>query len=73
MSILQRMKKFEDKEETENEPRSLLSMLPNIRDAKKECEIQSAGSPKKSVVHESLVVDDEEKLQEIDIASVNET
>lgn len=39
MSILQRMKKFEDKEETENEPRSLLSMLPNIRDAKKECEI----------------------------------
>ena len=55
MAILQRMKKVGDKEETKNEPRGLLlsyysSMAPNIRDAKKEPEIQSPGSQQKEVV-----------------------
>jgi len=52
------MKKFEDKdkEETENEPRSLLSMLPNIREVKKESESQPLGSPQQEVVPEPQVV-----------------
>jgi hypothetical protein len=57
MAILQSMKKVGDKEETGNEPRGLLlssyaSMLPSIRDAKKEPEVQSLGSQKMEVAPE---------------------
>ena len=51
------MKKVGAQEETGNEPRGLLlssyaSMLPNIRDAKKEPEIQSLASQQKEVLPE---------------------
>ena len=57
MAILQSMKKVGAQEETGNEPRGLLlssyaSMLPNIRDAKKEPEIQSLASQQKEVLPE---------------------